>query len=104
MTVKNLLLIAALAAAALLHLALPSLAQSLRCLPREALVERLEGQFSETPTGAGLQSPQQVLEIWTSAETGTWTVFFTRPSGLSCIVATGQHWQEFGAGPGEPQL
>ncbi|SFN43855.1 hypothetical protein SAMN04487859_102208 [Roseovarius lutimaris] len=72
----------------------PAAAQGLSCLPRDALVERLEGRYREHLAGGGLQNAQQLLEVWTSAETGTFTVFITRPDGVSCIVATGQHWNE----------
>ncbi|EAQ24659.1 MULTISPECIES: hypothetical protein [unclassified Roseovarius] len=67
-------------------------AQVTPCLPRGDLVERLEGQFDEHLVGGGLQSPQQLLEVWASGETGSFTVFVTRPSGVSCVMATGQHW------------
>ncbi|MET4129128.1 hypothetical protein [Roseovarius sp. MBR-6] len=67
-------------------------AQGLTCLPRAALIERLEGRYKEHLAGGGLQSPQQLLEVWASDETGSFTVFVTRPDGVSCIVATGQHW------------
>ncbi len=67
-------------------------AQGVACLPRDALVERLEGRYKESPAGGGLQNPQQLLEVWASEETGSFTVFVTRPNGVSCIVATGQNW------------
>lgn len=67
-------------------------AQAMTCLPRAALVERLEDRYKEHLAGGGLQSPQQLLEVWASEETGSFTVFITRPDGVSCIVATGQHW------------
>jgi len=67
-------------------------AQALTCLPRSDLVERLEGRYGEHLAGGGLQNPQQLLEVWASEETGSFTVFVTRPDGLSCIVGTGQHW------------
>lgn len=67
-------------------------AQGISCLSRDALIERLEGRYSEHLTGGGLQNEQQLLEVWASGETGTFTVFITRPDGVSCIVATGQHW------------
>lgn len=71
---------------------LPAKAQGLACLPRTALVERLEDRYREQFAGGGLQSPQQLLEVWASRETGSFTVFVTRPDGMSCVVATGQHW------------
>jgi hypothetical protein len=67
-------------------------AQGLTCLPRAALIERLEGRYKEHLAGGGLQSPQQLLEVWASDETGSFTVFVTRPDGVACVVATGQHW------------
>lgn len=73
-------------------LAPPAQAQNLQCQPRDVLIEKLEGQYSERLTGGGLQSPQQLLEVWSSAETGSFTIFITQPSGLSCVVATGKHW------------
>ncbi|MGX0875412.1 hypothetical protein ACSSV4_000084 [Roseovarius sp. MBR-154] len=70
----------------------PVQAQAISCLPRAELVERLEGRYREHPAGGGLQSPQQLLEVWASDESGSFTVFVTRPNGVSCILATGQNW------------
>lgn len=67
-------------------------AQAMTCLPRAALVERLEARYKEHLAGGGLQNPRRILGIWASEETGGFTVFITRPDGVSCIVATGQHW------------
>lgn len=76
----------------------PAQAQATTCLPREALIERLAGRYNEQLAGGGLQSPLQLLEVWASYETGSFTVFVTRPDGVSCIVATGQNWND---GPGK---
>lgn len=73
-------------------LAPPADAQTLRCLPRDALIEKLENRYGETLTGGGLQSATQLLEVWSSDATGSFTVFLTRPDGISCIVATGNDW------------
>lgn len=62
------------------------------CAPRAALIEKLETGYHETRSGAGLKTQTQLLEIWTSAETGTWTVLITRVDGSSCIVASGTNW------------
>jgi len=82
-------------------LAPPALAQSLSCLPRDTLVQKLETGFGERLVGGGLQSAQRLLEVWSSDETGTFTVFVTSPGGISCIVATGQHWNSVSAPPRE---
>lgn len=69
------------------------------CAPRDSLVDRLASAYSETREGAGLKTGTQILEIWTSTETGTWTVLITRADGVSCIVASGTHWLQ-----DEPQI
>ena len=71
-------------------LAPPVFAQN--CLPRDTLVERLDKTYHEQSTGAGLQNPQQLLEIWSSPDTGSFTVFITRSDGLSCVMASGRNW------------
>ena len=73
-------------------LAPPAEAQAQRCLSRDALIEKLQANYGEKLTGGGLQSAHQLLEVWTSDETGSFTVFFTQPSGISCIVAAGENW------------
>lgn len=73
-------------------LAPPAFAQTLRCMPRDALVEKLQTSYDERLIGGGLQNPTQLLEIWSSDKTGSFTVFITRPDGTSCLVSSGQNW------------
>ena len=66
------------------------------CGPRAAIVERLEGTYSEALSALGFQSGTQVVEVWSSAKTGSWTMLMTRADGVSCVVASGSGWsQEF---------
>ncbi len=67
------------------------------CLERDALIETLKSRYQENQTGGGLQGPGRLLEIWSSAETGTFTVFITHANGISCIVASGQNWHSYDA-------
>jgi len=48
----------------------PVEAQNLRCLPRETLVETLQANYGEALTGGGLVSPQRILEVWSSEDSG----------------------------------
>lgn len=64
------------------------------CLTRDQVIEVLVNRYHEQATGAGLQSPYQMLEIWTSPETGTFTVLVSYPDGTSCVVASGSYWQQ----------
>lgn len=83
------LILAALAAL----FACPATAQGTKCLPRSLLVADLEAKYGERLTGGGLQNPQQLLEVWTSPISGSFTVFITRADGMACVMATGKHWQ-----------
>lgn len=62
------------------------------CATRAPLVERLAERYSESRVGVGLQNASQMLEVYASPETGTWTILITWADGLSCIVATGTNW------------
>lgn len=65
------------------------------CQDRDDLVMTLESRYQEMLHGAGMQTPQQLLEIWNSDESGSFTIIITRPDGKSCIVATGRNWHAF---------
>lgn len=67
------------------------------CGLRDSVVEKLSKQYKEQLTVGGLQkrnSVQAVMEIWSSEETGTFTVLITNPQGISCIVAAGTDFFE----------
>jgi hypothetical protein len=64
------------------------------CGERKDLVQRLERMFGEVQKGAGLVSAAQLLEVWGSDETGTWTILMTRPDGQSCVLAAGEAWRD----------
>ncbi|MEM8774498.1 MAG: hypothetical protein AAGF53_05655 [Pseudomonadota bacterium] len=66
--------------------------QSQQCYPRAALVEKLQGTYGEALTGGGLQSPNRLIEVWSSKTTGSFTVIITQANGMSCVVATGKNW------------
>lgn len=67
------------------------------CGQRDAVIEKLTNQYKEQLTVGGLQqrqSLQSVMEIWSSEETGTFTVLITNAQGVSCIVAAGTDFFE----------
>ena len=67
-------------------------AYAMSCAPRDGMVERLETQYKETLTARGLQNANALVEIFTSPETGSFTVLISRPDGISCIVSSGTHY------------
>lgn len=70
-------------------------AQSSRnCAPRAAVVERLASTYGESRQSMGLGANNAVVEVFASAATGSWTITVTTPAGLTCLVASGQHFEE----------
>lgn len=71
----------------------PVFAQSSNCAPRDKVVERLEGKYSEGVHARGLAANGTVVEVWGSKESETWTVTATAPSGLTCLIASGESFE-----------
>ncbi len=65
-----------------------------KCGQREQIVAQLAEKYKESHRASGLQSGTQMVEIWASEGSGTFTILFTQPNGISCIAAVGQNWLE----------
>jgi hypothetical protein len=61
------------------------------CEKRQTVLQLLAKDFSETPTAIGVAASGGVVELLTSS-TGSWTIILTLPTGVSCLVATGDNW------------
>ena len=70
----------------------------LPCAKRDDLVKHLVGKYKEGPVNFGTANGKNLVEIFAS-ETGTFTIIATQPSGLSCIIAAGQDWENLGPPP-----
>ena len=70
----------------------PAYAQSV-CGDRAGIIRTLAGKYHEVPTAFGIAGQRNLVELFTSA-TGSWTVLITEPSGVTCILATGQGWED----------
>lgn len=60
---------------------------------RGRVLFQLENRYQEEPVHMGLASNGSVLEVLASPS-GSWTIIITRPSGLSCIMAAGENWED----------
>jgi hypothetical protein len=69
----------------------PALAQNM-CAARDTMVGQLTTRYGESPQGSGLNGSTRMVEVWASADTGTWTILLTDTDGTSCIVAAGKDW------------
>lgn len=63
------------------------------CGDRNGLVGNLQEKYGESRKGIGMRGEAAVFEVWASEKTGSWTILFTRPDGVSCIMAAGHDWQ-----------
>ena len=69
-------------------------AQQQNCAPRLAVVDRLAETYGETRQSIGLATNNTVVEVFASAESGTWTLVVTNPRGVSCLVAAGRSFEQ----------
>lgn len=69
-------------------------AQGQRCGPRTTVVEKLAQKYGETRQSMGLAANNAVVEVFASDETGTWTITVTGTNGLTCLVASGQAYEQ----------
>ncbi len=62
------------------------------CGDRDKIVTHLQSKYQETHRASGLESETKMVEIWTSGDSGTWTILITRANGVTCVAAAGQNW------------
>ncbi|WP_425342857.1 hypothetical protein [Sagittula salina] len=64
------------------------------CAPRDQVVERLADKYGETRQSMGLGSNNAVMEVFASSDSGSWTITVTMTNGITCLVASGQAFEE----------
>ena len=70
-----------------------------KCAPRDRVVESLTVTYGETRQSIGLAPNNGVIEVFASKSTGTWTITVTMPTGVTCLVASGQAFEAFAEAP-----
>ncbi len=63
------------------------------CTYRDSAVSHLSSAYRERTVALGLASNGGVLEILTNEAGTIWSIILTTPDGVSCMVATGEHWE-----------
>jgi hypothetical protein len=63
------------------------------CARDEVVSKQLERGYGELPIARGLASDGKLLQVFASEDGLSWTVVLTRPDGVSCVAASGRHWQ-----------
>ena len=62
------------------------------CAPRAVVLQSLQARFGEVLIARGLATGGTLVEVLAN-DKGTWTMLFTRPEGISCMVLTGEAWE-----------
>jgi hypothetical protein len=69
-------------------------AHRLQCGDRESIFTQLEEKHGEVPIAAGVGGNGTLVQLFTTADGGTWSIIMTSPNGKSCLVASGEGWRE----------
>lgn len=59
------------------------------CADRSFVLNELAAKYRETRRAMGLAANNTMMEMFASADTGTWTLTVTMPDGTTCLVASG---------------
>ncbi|EYD70658.1 hypothetical protein [Limimaricola hongkongensis] len=78
--------------------ALPALAAP-RCGAHDRIVAQLADRYGESRQAIALDGANQVIEVFASTDTGSWTLLVTRADGQSCMLAAGQAFERLDEGP-----
>ena len=72
------------------------------CGEHKSVVEKLATDYRESRKSVGLSATGDVVELFASAA-GTWSVVLTTVSGVSCLIMSGENWEEYkSAKAGDP--
>jgi hypothetical protein len=71
--------------------------RTIACFPYQDVARQLAGSYAEAPASLGIQSNGNLLQVFTSADTGSWTILSTTPDGLACVLAAGERWESLPA-------
>ena len=82
-----------LGAAALTALTSIPAAAEMACGSRDEIVAKLSDEFDEKRVGMGLGHDGQVVEVYASGDSGSWTMLVTFPTGQTCLYGAGEAWQ-----------
>lgn len=75
-------------------LAMPAAAdESMACGKRDEMLGHLAGKYHEQPVAMGLATNGSLVEILASTAGDSFTIVYTTPAGLTCMMAAGSNWE-----------
>ena len=57
-------------------------------------MRQLKGTYDEAPVSLGLQANGNLLQVFNSARSGSWTIVSTSPDGMACILTADRNWED----------
>jgi hypothetical protein len=70
-----------------------SFAQSAQCGPRKAVLAALEQSYHEAAFAMGMAGGGALVEVFANLTTGSWSILATSPAQITCLVASGDHFE-----------
>jgi len=67
--------------------------ESMACGNRDDMLGHLAGRYSEKPVAMGLATNGSMVEVLTSNAGKSFTIVYTTPQGLTCMMAAGHNWE-----------
>jgi len=64
------------------------------CGARDDILNKLASDYREEPASVALTSDGQLLEVLKSDSMMTWSILITNPNGFTCLVVSGEGWQD----------
>jgi hypothetical protein len=62
------------------------------CDERVKVIFALEKMYAEAPVSMGLTNTGSMIEVFKSSK-GSWSIVATQPSGMTCLITAGEHWE-----------
>ena len=64
------------------------------CASHAEVLKQLGSAYSEAQVAIGLASNGGVVEVFSTDDGSSWTIVMTMPTGRSCVVASGEAWEQ----------
>lgn len=63
------------------------------CGKRDAIVSQLKSKYGEVAQSRGFAQGAGLVEIYANNASGSWTIVVTHPTGVSCLMASGEAFE-----------
>ncbi|QDP58371.1 MAG: hypothetical protein Unbinned664contig1000_52 [Prokaryotic dsDNA virus sp.] len=73
------------------------------CGVRANVLTSLAAKYSESPVAVGVTANGGLIELLSAPDGKTWTILYTQPNQVTCLVASGESWQEITPRTTEPK-